>query len=494
MFLRSEKGQSLVELVIGIAVGLLFITGAIGIITLSLRVDTQNKSTYGGAELAQELLEQVATTANNNWHAIFDGTHGTSTLYHIATTSESFIERADGSETITVSDVTYSRYFTVEDVYRDENDAVVDTAGTLDPSTLKITATVNWTERGEQTTTSLSRYITRIRNREAVQTNWVNGTSSDAVALTSFNSTFATSTNIKYASSGYITIVDLSSELSSSSVTNIDLTDKWAWSDVFGWIDFRSYTNVFVSSTQMTGYVDTDAGVLALDCATTPNGDICGTSSFGIINDGTGALSGMAWNDTVGWISFSCVTTGTCGTYNYGVSVDASGYFSGWAWGDTTGWISFNCSNTATCGTVDYKLKTTWGTPVATGSLISRTFDTEVEGGAAFNTVMWQGTLPTGTNVEIQIATSNCENGATNAPTCDENVGWGGDKIDGDGAFVGYDGSASTRYELVPDIQTRVIREYHNNRRYTKYKIYLTSDASLVLSPKVEDVIINWSL
>lgn len=56
------------------------------------------------------------------------------------------------------------------------------------------------------------------------------------------------------------------------------------------------------------------------------------------------AITGYAWSDTVGWISFS----GTAADSSpYGVTVGAGGALSGYAWSDNAGWISFNAN---TCG------------------------------------------------------------------------------------------------------------------------------------------------
>mgnify|MGYP001584455743 CR=1 FL=1 len=54
-------------------------------------------------------------------------------------------------------------------------------------------------------------------------------------------------------------------------------------------------------------------------------------------------LSGYAWSDNIGWVSFNCTDTNSCGTSNYGVTVNAiTGNFSGFAWSDNIGWVSFN--------------------------------------------------------------------------------------------------------------------------------------------------------
>jgi hypothetical protein len=61
-------------------------------------------------------------------------------------------------------------------------------------------------------------------------------------------------------------------------------------------------------------------------------------------------LSGYAWSDNIGWISFNCTDTNSCGTADYGVNVDqATGLLSGYAWSDNVGWVTFNQSDLAGC-------------------------------------------------------------------------------------------------------------------------------------------------
>ncbi len=85
-----------------------------------------------------------------------------------------------------------------------------------------------------------------------------------------------------------------------------------------------------------------------------------------IVRAGTGDnVSGWAWSDNIGWISFNSINcdgdgdglsdglTADCpvvGTPipNYGVNIDlkTTGDFSGFAWSDNIGWISFNRTDT----------------------------------------------------------------------------------------------------------------------------------------------------
>ena len=176
--------------------------------------------------------------------------------------------------------------------------------------------------------------------------------------------------------------------------TNIDATYKYAWNDVIGWIDFYSTGNVNVSSTQLTGCATSSVGFIALDCATSPSPPAgCSTtfSNWKVTNDGGGNLTGWAYNDAIGWISFDSGTASS--SYAYQVTVNTStGDFSGWAWNDIVGWISFNCLQPNICATSNYKVKTSWVVLGAlTADLTSSVFDTGVSTGVAINTIMWQG-------------------------------------------------------------------------------------------------------
>ncbi|MDP1615631.1 MAG: PKD domain-containing protein [Methylococcales bacterium] len=52
-------------------------------------------------------------------------------------------------------------------------------------------------------------------------------------------------------------------------------------------------------------------------------------------------VSGWAWSETIGWLSFNNTSGG--GATNYGVNVDSgSGALSGFAWSEHIGWIKFN--------------------------------------------------------------------------------------------------------------------------------------------------------
>ncbi len=187
----------------------------------------------------------------------------------------------------------------------------------------------------------------------------------------------------------------------------------WAWSDNIGWISFNCVQSFCSENRTIRCDSDSDcSGTCEFDTV-----DCSDTSNYGVsYNSSTRALSGYAWGDNIGWISFDREETGNPpedpyvsgggpiayynadGTvtgwakiinmssdtgwikFNHGranpVTV-LNNEFLGWAWNgddngtpaDTSddlgiGWISFNCANQSECGTSNYKTYIN-NTPVA---------------------------------------------------------------------------------------------------------------------------------
>ncbi|MBI2033995.1 MAG: hypothetical protein HYT13_02770 [Candidatus Liptonbacteria bacterium] len=285
----------------------------------------------------------------------------------------------------------------------------------------------------------------------------------------------------------------------SGSNINSFVDEHWAWNDAIGWIDFHSTDNVIVKSQLIEGYASSSAKELSLDCSTAPDGSggetsVCPPSPvYKVINDGCGSLSGWAWNEVYGWTSFNCSNHGGCGTgpgsSTYSVFIGGSGEFFGYAWSDVIGWISFNCFDPNTggsyCATSQHSVVTTWIPSSTSAYLDSSTFDTGVQGGAQLNSIMWLGGFTSATStcagpaawVGFQIAATSTPNGPWN--------------------FVGPDNTPNTFYSAFPASQSGVSipLDYtlHNNQRYFRYRVLLFSDQSQSQSPRVDDVIINWS-
>lgn len=271
--------------------------------------------------------------------------------------------------------------------------------------------------------------------------------------------------------------------------TNIDESDHWAWSDGTGWWDFYSTANVEVGTSTLHGYASSSIGEMALNCDSTPLGNICGASSFAVENtEAAGALTGCAWNDTLGWISFDCADYdceggNICSESDYQVSIDANGDFQGYAWNDLDGWISFNCANDSSCGVSDYKVNTAWRAGRLTGYLTSSIIDSG--GSVTLHSVIWQGSQPSGTSVDFQVAVATSTSGPWNYQGPDETDStWFGSECPVPGVS---DPGAG------PDKSICINKNVTADKRYLRYKVRLQSNTAQSQTPVVEDIILNWS-
>lgn len=196
-----RRGQSLVEILIAVGVGALLVTGAGMAIAPSLRTNTQAYRVQAGTGLAKELLENVRVWSESDWHNILN-LATSSERYYLTTSSSPFVS-VTGTESIVVATTTYTRSFSVDDVYRDASDLIVTSGGSYDPSTKKVSINYVWLNSATATITS---YVTRNRNNFFWQSDWLGG-SGQTGPVTSTNDMFASSTKITVSTStGSITI------------------------------------------------------------------------------------------------------------------------------------------------------------------------------------------------------------------------------------------------------------------------------------------------
>jgi hypothetical protein len=89
------------------------------------------------------------------------------------------------------------------------------------------------------------------------------------------------------------------------------------------------------------------ASFLKVQAAQVITGWLWGGSEDGNIGGTIGSIDG---NETgVGWISMSSTNPGAGRSVSYGVTVDDSGKLSGYAWSENIGWVSFNESDLTGC-------------------------------------------------------------------------------------------------------------------------------------------------
>jgi hypothetical protein len=121
---------------------------------------------------------------------------------------------------------------------------------------------------------------------------------------------------------------------------NISQSNKYAWSENAGWINFapaHGGATVHAAGTNgcLSGYVWAEnVGWIKLGNGSDgPYGNSTDTD-WGVNMDAAGNLSGYAWGENVGWINFHADDDQ--------VTIDIlTGFFDGYAWAENVGWIHF---------------------------------------------------------------------------------------------------------------------------------------------------------
>ena len=136
------------------------------------------------------------------------------------------------------------------------------------------------------------------------------------------------------------------SAFASTTSGTINTSNKYAWGENIGWIDFNATSSaVTVTDSALTGYAYAEnIGWISLNCSNTSS---CGIVDYKVTNNAEGTLGGYAYSENAGWIDFA--PTGS------GVTIDSSGVFGGYAYGENIGWINFNADVNNT-----YPVTTDW--------------------------------------------------------------------------------------------------------------------------------------
>lgn len=482
----DQRGQSLIEILVALGIGVILIGGVTALISVNMRSSAESKMTQAASSLTQEVIDGAKSKAEADWNAFYALEKGSANKYYIASSTNVITV---GMEPIMVSGYSFNRYFYSEHVRRTQcgigtpttdvatascnsNFPLGATDVAEDPSTQKIVVVVEWT--GGRSITQ-EQYVSRTKNAAFRQTDWSGGGGDNGI-LISPNNRYASASGVDAVTTpGAISVV-LSGGGGGEMTENMDATDHWAWNDVIGWIDFGyAAGTVGVNNDKMFGYASSSIGFIAFDCATTPNGDICGgTAGNWKVSNVGGSLQGWAYSDAIGWISFDSVTAGS--SISYGVTIDGvTGEFRGWAWNDVIGWISMNCLEQGTCGTVDYKVKTGWTSIPDSGWLTSPIFD--LGNSVAVNTIMWRG-VANGGAVRFQVAASDDSSGP-----------WT------DADYKGPDGTSGTSYVATgADASTVLAPRDFSGVRYVRYKVFIDSNAGRTDGPDVQDLILTYSL
>ncbi len=113
-----RTGQSLVEVLIGIALGALLIIAAVAAIAPALQTNTKVNQVQAQAQLAKELGDNVRAWAAGNWQTLVTLATTSANSYYLDTSQSPFVP-VGGVETVLLGGNSYQRSFYVDDVYRD---------------------------------------------------------------------------------------------------------------------------------------------------------------------------------------------------------------------------------------------------------------------------------------------------------------------------------------------------------------------------------------
>jgi len=133
------RGQSLLEALLSIALGVIFIGSSVGLIGVSLRTFNTAKQHLQANSLVRQTAEIIQSLTHDNWHNVSDLTKGSN---YYATSTNNVWSFSSGQEISTINSVPYKRYFQVFDVTRDASGNIG--TGNNDPSTQKIIVYLNY--------------------------------------------------------------------------------------------------------------------------------------------------------------------------------------------------------------------------------------------------------------------------------------------------------------------------------------------------------------
>ncbi len=103
MILQKQSGQSLIEILVAIGVGVIMLVGAVTALTPAIKSLSDVSKTQGAAAISKELLDNLRIFVEANWHNI--DTLSTSTKYFLNTATSTFAV-ATGTETVISDGIT----------------------------------------------------------------------------------------------------------------------------------------------------------------------------------------------------------------------------------------------------------------------------------------------------------------------------------------------------------------------------------------------------
>ncbi len=203
---KDRGGQSLIELLIAMTVGIILLTGTAMLFGVSVQSTVQNKYFQTASFFGQGLMERLTTFAQYRWYCggvqdscgIYQLKKGSPAVQQPQPGNKYYLEfdgtkpllRTVGPEIKIMNGINYARYFYLENVCRASDGSITgitngngtavgdgackDAGGDEDPSIQKATIVVYWNDN-VNTNISFSKFITRSATVSFIQTDWSGG-------------------------------------------------------------------------------------------------------------------------------------------------------------------------------------------------------------------------------------------------------------------------------------------------------------------------------
>jgi type II secretory pathway pseudopilin PulG len=173
--LKKMSGALLLELLIVIGLFAILVPLVAEIIVSSLSANRVAIENMAAVSLIDETIEAAESVSFANWQDIYNLTKSSAHYYPAKVAGAWTV--ASGDEVLNVNGQNYTRYFTINNVCRDNTTRnIITTSGVPpcttgnsdDPSTQELAILVSWNGR----TVSKTAYLTRWRNKICNQTDW----------------------------------------------------------------------------------------------------------------------------------------------------------------------------------------------------------------------------------------------------------------------------------------------------------------------------------
>ena len=181
----KQKGALLLELLIVISLLVVILSVSSDAVFLSMKSNKVSGERDMANALASETFESLHSVSEGSWQNIYGLTKNTAHYYIKQVNGKWTVEAGD--EIIILNNITYTRYFTIDNVSRDSftRNIIINPTDYIgnyssnnysvaedDPSTQKVTVSVSWLAEDP---VLISQYLFRWKNKICGQSGWASG-------------------------------------------------------------------------------------------------------------------------------------------------------------------------------------------------------------------------------------------------------------------------------------------------------------------------------